>query len=670
MVYYLENISCIDCASEIQKLLDQNPLVKIAKLSFASGKLELESSDDALVLSEIQKKYPHIKISKEPSSQFSHTKITIILSLFILGCGFYFSSLSSIGLFFLLSAYIFGIKDIFVSIICGIKQKDFFNENTLMFFASIAAFVLKAPLEAVSVIVFYSLGEHLQAFALFKSNQNFNQLINFIPKGAYVLESNSLVYKEVDKIQVGEILNVCAGEMLLLDGEVIEGEGLIDTQAINGENTLIFVSKGTEILSGSIMLDANIKLKVKRKSQESHLYKINYLIQQATKTQTKTQNFFSKFASYYTPFIFFIAFLIFLVTYFFGFGSITESIYRSLVVLMVGCPCALVLSIPLCYFSAISCLSKNQILIKDISLLETLKKIKTIVFDKTGTLTKGELEVIEVYAKNQNTQELIDCALISLKDSQHIIAKSIIKTYGVYRSQIQAISKETSGKGVVSESSLGQIICGNEKMMKDFNIAFDIPKKSVGTILYVAKNSEYLGYILLRDNLRSETLACIEKLKKIGKDILILSGDRQEAVSEVAKILKCQYQAQMLPEEKYHSIQKIKSQNPLLFVGDGINDAPSISLADIGVSMGSGSDMGKNQANVVLLKDNLLGLIKLFDVSQKTHIILWENIFFIFLIKIIFIILGTLGLADIWEAIFCDVGVSILALLNALRISR
>lgn len=664
--FYLKNLDCANCAQKIVDTLKHLEGTKSVELNFPVNILYLDTTNESLVLKKIKELEPQIEIEEECGEEsFSHFKITFLLLGFIVAAILNYFKIEIPSYVLLAIVYILSVKKIIYGVIGGFKTRNFFNENILMLSASIAAFCLGAYVESVAIIVFYNLGEHLQSFAVFRSKKAFNTLSTALPKNIKVQKENQVVLKPVDAIEKNEIIFVNSGDIVPLDGVIVEGEGFVDMQAITGESIPVVCKQGDKILSGSIILDTSFRICVENEYKNSFASKMQTLLETAVVQKTKTYSFITKFSHYYTPIVFAFAISVCFLTYIFGYGDLRESVYRGLVILMVSCPCALMLAIPLGYFIAIGSASKEGILIKDIQVLEKMLEINTIIFDKTGTLTYGELAIKKVESCLFSEEELLKNVGMALKHSNHLIARSF-KNYFIDKNASEV--REFSGQGILVKVDKKDILIGNIALMQRFGVICN-ENNEIGIIVYVAIDGKYAGYIVLQDLLRKEAVEVAKSLKKLKKELVVLSGDTIRNVKNTILDLGCKYYAQTLPDEKYQIIQQYKKQNKVLFIGDGMNDAPAIGIADVGVSMGiRGSDISRQNAEVLLLKDDLRGLIKLFDVSKKTRKIMWQNIVFIFVVKAVFIVCGIFGLAEIWEAIFGDVGVSLIALLNTWRI--
>ncbi|WP_104698056.1 MULTISPECIES: heavy metal translocating P-type ATPase [unclassified Helicobacter] len=661
---YLKNVDCPSCASKIEDALRK--IDAQVSLSFPSCVLSIHTDDLDAVYKIIKRIEPKVEIDEGLEETFSHQKIFLVLIGFAIALILQWNDLDKLSYFFLIFSYVFAVKPVILGSISSLKNRVFFDENTLMLSASIAAFFIQAFTEAVAIMVFYSLGEHLQSFAIYRSKKSFKMLINTMPDQISVEKDGIREIKNITEVQLGEVAIFNAGELIALDGEVLSGEGSLDVQAITGESLPVAVTKGDRVLSGSVVLDTSLKILITQTYENSFMLKMKTMLEQAIDKKTRAQSFITKFARFYTPIVFIFAVLVSIIPPFLGYGDFREWLYRALVVLMVSCPCALVLAIPLGYFSAIGCASKNGILIKSAEFLEKLNEISLIIFDKTGTLTTGKLEIKSLYPFETSQDELLESAYIGMQNSNHLIASSFKRE----KKEEILDSREFAGKGVMVKIKDAIIFAGNAKLMKEQGISYQEPRDT-GIVVHIARNQKYLGYILLKEEMRQETSKAVEFLKALQKEIIIVSGDTIKNVQEIATQLGIKYYAQALPEDKYQILQSYQKKNPTMFVGDGINDAPSLALADIGVSMGiRGSDMSKQGSDILLLQDDLMGIPKIFKIARKTKAILWQNVILALGIKLVFIILGIFGIASIWEAVFGDVGVSLLALLNTFRIFK
>lgn len=550
-----------------------------------------------------------------------------------------------------------------------------FDENFLMAVATIGAFAIKEYPEAVAVMLFYQIGELFQSYAVDKSRKSISSLMDIRPDYANIIKDGKEEKIDPEEAQIGDIIIVKPGEKIPLDGKVVEGNSLIDTKALTGESVPREVKVGDEILSGSINQNGVLKIEVSKVYGESTVSKILDLVENASSKKSKSENFITKFARYYTPIVVIIAVILAIIPpIFLKHTSFSDWIYRALSFLVVSCPCALVISIPLSFFGGIGGASKLGILIKGSNYLEAISNTEIAVFDKTGTLTEGIFEVQKIETVNISKEELLEVAAIAENFSSHPIAKSIKKAYSkeIDKKRITDI-QEVSGKGIVATIDGKKVLVGNQKLMEKNSIKYKMCEE-VGTLLFVAIDDQYAGFILIADKIKEDAKKTVELLKKEGiKNIVMLTGDKKnvaEAVSQGLGINKVY--SELLPDGKVSKMEellKIKSEKgKLIFVGDGINDSPVLALSDIGIAMGGlGSDSAIEAADIVIMTDEISKVATVIDLSKKTMRIVKENIIFAIFVKVAVLVLCAFGLSNMWEAVFADVGVSIIAIINALR---
>lgn len=574
--------------------------------------------------------------------------------------------------------------DILRKAIKGIFKGKIFDENFLMAVATIGAIVVGILgegdyTEAIAVMLFYQIGELFQSYAVGKSRKNISELMDIRPDYANIEKDGNIEKVDPDEIEVGSIIIVQPGEKVPLDGVVEEGSSSLDTSSLTGESLPRSVNVGDEIISGCINLSGLLKIKTTKAFEESTASKILDLVENASSRKSKSENFISKFARIYTPIVCILALVLAFAppVFMLIFGQSAEWltwIYRALTFLVISCPCALVISIPLSFFAGIGGASRKGILIKGSNYLETLSKTKTVVFDKTGTLTHGVFEVIGVHHNKLEEERIIEYAAMAESASSHPISRSIQKAYGkkIDRSKVKNI-EEISGHGIIAEVEGQKVAVGNSKLMKMLNIEYKDCHET-GTIVHVAINNEYSGHIVIADIIKPNSEKALQELKRMNiKKNIMLTGDSKIVAENVAKKLKIdEYYAELLPEDKVNKVEdliKQKSEHEkVAFVGDGINDSPVLSRADIGIAMGGvGSDAAIEAADVVLMDDDPLKISKAIKISQKCLRIVYENIIFAIGVKVVCLILGALGITNMWAAIFADVGVMIIAVLNAIR---
>ena len=604
-------------------------------------------------------------------------KIIISLILFLISMIIKFQNEWVNNIIYIIAYIIVGF-DIVKKALRNITRGKVFDENFLMTVATIGAFGIGEFPEAVAVMLFYQIGELFQSYAVDKSRKSISNLMNIRPDFANVERDGKTEKVDPDEVKIGEIIVVKPGEKVPLDGCVIDGKTSLDTKALTGETLPREVEKGDEILSGCINLNSVIKIKVTKEYGESTVSKILDLVENASSKKSKSENFITKFAQYYTPIVVIAAVLLAIVPpLIIKNATFSEWIYRALSFLVVSCPCALVISIPLSFFGGIGAASKMGILIKGSNYLEAIASTEIIVFDKTGTLTEGVFEVQKVEAIGISKEELIKMAAYAENYSNHPISLSVKEAYKEKIDEKQIVeTQELSGFGIVAKINKQDVLVGNEKLMNDNNIEFT-RCNDIGTILYVAIDNKYCGYILIADKIKKDSQNAIKKLKKNNiKETVMLTGDRKSVGENVAQKLGLdKVYTGLLPAgkvEKVEELLKKKSEKgKLVFVGDGINDAPVLALADIGIAMGGlGSDAAIEAADVVLMTDEPSKIVDAIQLSKRTMKIVEENIIFAIVIKVLVLILSAFGLSTMWEAVFADVGVSILAIINALRILK
>ncbi len=603
-------------------------------------------------------------------------KIIIAFILFILAVGINFPSIWINRILYLIS-YLFVGLNILKKAIRNIFRGKVFDENFLMAVATLGAFAIGELSEAVAVMLFYQVGELFQSYAVDKSRKSISSLMNIRPDYANVFREGKEEKVNPDDVKIGEIIVVKPGEKIPLDGKVVEGKSSLDTKALTGESIPREIEENDDVLSGCINLNGLIKIKVSKEFEESTVSKILNLVENASSRKSKSENFITKFARYYTPTVVIIAlFIAILPPLLIQNATFADWIYRALSFLVVSCPCALVISIPLSFFGGIGGASKMGILIKGSNYLEALSNTEIVVFDKTGTLTEGVFEVQKLNAIGISEDELLKIAVHSEYYSNHPISKSLKNAYGKEIDE-KLISKteEISGQGISAIVENKEILVGNEKLMNENNIKFDVCRE-IGTILYVAINKTYSGYILISDKIKKDSEKTIAELKSRKIKTVMLTGDKKEVGENVASKLNINsVYAELLPDGKVEKVEELLKQKSekgkLAFAGDGINDAPVLALADIGIAMGGlGADSAIEAADIVIMTDEPSKISDAINLSKKNMRIVKENIVFAILVKILVLVLSAFGVSTMWEAVFADVGVAIIAILNALRMLR
>lgn len=714
--YIIDGLDCAQCAEEVREAVEKSDYANGAKMNFIKKELTVTPSkiiSDKELLKQVTATVtavePDVTVSEKENhveKKVSYTKdIVKMISagiLFIVA----FILEKTIGteqlvpkiaiLTMYLAAYVICGLEVAITSIKAIAKKNFFNENTLMLIASIGAIVLGEYEEAVAVMLFYTVGEFFQSIAVNKSRRSISSLIKTKPETADVLIDGEYITVDPENVETGSIIRVKPGEKIPLDGIIESGNTSIDTSALTGESLPRDIAAGDEVPAGAINISGVITLKTTRQFTDSTVYKMLQMVESAVEKKTKTENFISVFAKYYTPIVVLAAVIIsifpplftgfnyepfingiikgkLIFPEFTGFDFITW-VQRGLIFLVISCPCALVISVPLGYFAGIGKASSKGILVKGSNYLEAISKSKVVLFDKTGTLTKGQFEVTRTEPAGMSKDELLRYAAYAESNSNHPIAVSVRKAYGadIDQSQITECS-EIAGKGIKAVISGATVLCGNSRLMADYSM--NCPEAN-GTVLYVAVDNKYAGLIEIADMPKEHSAEAVKMLKNHGVKVVMLTGDNKSAAATAAEKLGItDYYAELLPENKSEITLKMKSELPdnekVMFVGDGINDAPVIASADIGVAMGgSGADSAIETADCVLMKDDPMQLADAFAISKKTNRIVLQNIIFALGVKLIIQVLGVLGLANMWAAVFADVGVSIIAIFNSLRLMR
>ena len=574
-----------------------------------------------------------------------------------------------------LAGYVIAGGDIVIRAVKNIFRGQVFDENFLMSVATIGAFIIGEYPEGVAVMLFYQVGELFQSYAVDKSRKSITSLMDIRPDFANVKRGCELIKTDPDEVRPGEIIVVKAGEKIPLDGKIINGNSLLDTSALTGESVPREVLPGSEVLSGCINLNGLITVEVTKEYGDSTVSKILDLVENATSKKAKTENFITKFAKYYTPIVVILAaFISIIPPLVINGASFGDWVYRGLTFLVISCPCALVISIPLGFFGGIGGASKKGILVKGGNYLEALAKTEIVVFDKTGTLTKGVFNVQEIHGSGIENSELLELASYAESYSNHPISISLKNAYGkdIDNARIADV-EEIPGHGVRAAVDDKIVLAGNDKLMATMNISY--PKKEIsGTVVHVAVNDVYAGYIVIADEIKEDSRKAIMELKKTRTHkTVMLTGDSKDVAENTAKKLGIDIvYSELLPDGKVEKLELLLSQKSpqgkLAFVGDGINDAPVLARADIGIAMGGlGSDAAIEAADVVIMTDEPSKIVDAVKISRKTLGIVYQNIFFALTVKLLILILAAVGIASMWGGVIADVGVSVLAILNAMR---
>ena len=604
--------------------------------------------------------------------------IRIITSFILLVLAFILKLDNTIinNILFIISYLIVG-YDIVLKALRNITRGKVFDENFLMTIATIGAFFIGEFPEAVAVMLFYQVGELFQSYAVDKSRKSVAALMDIRPDYANVYRNEEIEKVNPNDVNIGEIILIKPGEKIPIDGVVVEGSSLLNTLALTGESMPRSVTEGDEVLSGCINNEGILKVKVTKEFGESTVSKILDLVENASSRKSKSESFISKFAKYYTPIVVIIAILLALIPPLLTDTTFKTWIYRALSFLVVSCPCALVISIPLSFFGGIGASSKIGVLVKGSNYLEALANTEIVVCDKTGTLTEGIFKVQKVDAVGYSDEDLLRYTSYAENYSNHPIALSIKEAYGKdINEKLVTKTKELKGMGVIAKVESKEVLVGNEKLMEEYNIDY-IKSNDIGTIIYIAIDKKYAGTILISDKIKEDAYKAVKEFRENNvKKIVMLTGDREEISKNVSKELKLdKYYAELLPQDKVKKVESLMQEKSeygkLVFIGDGINDAPVLALSDIGVAMGGlGSDAAIEAADIVIMTDEPSKLANAIKISKKTMQIVKENIVFAITVKILVLLLSAIGIATMWAAVFADVGVSVIAIINALRILR
>lgn len=698
-VFILEGLCCANCASKIERQSSNIPGVRTATVDFMSKKLILEIDDksknkDIIEAAKkiVNKIEPDVKIITEDLNRLRSSKthvqnqgqedtykdelVKFFLGIVAFGIATVFKFTFEIQFILYLVSYLLIGGDVLLKAIKNIGRGQVFDENFLMCIATIGAFSIKQFPEAIAVMLFYQIGEFFQELAVDRSRKSISDLMDIRPDFANLKAGQTIKKVSPEDVTVGDFIIVKPGEKVPLDGKVVEGKSMLDTSALTGESVPREVKLGDTVLSGSINKNGLLTIKVSKEFGESTVSKILDLVQNAASKKAATESFITKFAKYYTPAVVICAAMLALLPPIFISGAtFSEWLYRALVFLVVSCPCALVVSIPLGFFGGIGGASKNGILVKGGNYLEALNNVEVVVFDKTGTLTKGVFKVTEICPKKNITKnQLLEYAAFAESYSNHPIASSILNAYGkkINRSEIEGYN-EISGQGLKVKVRGKEVLAGNARLMNSSNIPCE-NIETIGTLVHLAIDKKYAGYIVISDEIKEDSKKAIESLKSVGvKKTIMLTGDNKTVGNSVAKKLNLdEVYSELLPDQKVKKLEKIdqeKSSNKkLVFVGDGINDAPVLARADIGIAMGGvGSDAAIEAADVVIMTDEPSKIATAIRIAKRTKSIVWQNIVFALGVKIVILVLGALGIATMWEAVFGDVGVALIAVLNAMR---
>lgn len=620
--------------------------------------------------------HDHDHEHEEEEENLKAEVIKLVIALTIFAIAFFKIVPEKIATWLFVIAYILSGYEVLLKSIKNIFRGEVFDENFLMSIATLGAFAISKPGEAAAVMIFYNVGELFEDYAVGKSKKSIIQLMNIKPKIANLKKGNEIKVVEPEELKVGDIIVVKAGEKIPVDGVVINGQTTINTAALTGESVPRKVKVDDEVFAGCINESDVIEIKVTKEFKDTAINEIIELVKNSNKTKSKTELFITKFAKVYTPIVVVLALMLaFIPPIFEGFQNLGEWVKRALVFLVTSCPCAIVLSVPLGYFAGIGKAGKEGVLIKGSNYLDILTKANTMVLDKTGTITKGNFEVSKIIlAEEINEEELLEIAAVAESMSNHPIAKSIINRVNkkVNQEEIEEY-KEIAGMGIKAKYHGEEIVAGNAKLLEKEEIKY-YPCNEIGAIVYVAKNKKYLGAIVISDTIKPDSKEAIEGFKKNGiSKICMLTGDNKEIAENIAKQVGIEeVHCNLLPGEKVKELQKLKNeQNIIIAIGDGINDSPILAEADIGASMGlNGQDLAIETSDIVIMDGKLSSFNKAIKVSKRTKKIIMQNIYFALGIKVIVLVLGAFGISTMWEAVFADVGVTFITVLNSLRVFK
>lgn len=688
----LQGLDCANCAAKIEKAVKNIIGVKTASVDFTTKVLTLEASHKhelARIVAEASKlteeiesgikvvEHDQAKPSEEQDEGISIAKYIRLgagFLFFIAAIAFKFDIWLELPLF--LISYILVGGEVLLRAVKNIIRGQIFDENFLMSLATIGAFAIGAFPEAVAVMLFYEVGDLFEKLAVGHSRRSISALMDIRPDYANLKKGDDISKVSPDQVNIGDLIIVKPGEKVPLDGRIVEGTSMLDTSAITGESLPRDVKLGDDIYSGTINMNGLITVEVTKIFSDSTVSKILDLVQNASSKKAPTENFITRFARYYTPVVVFVALALAIIPPLIIPGATFSTwIYRALVFLVVSCPCALVISIPLGFFGGIGGASKQGILVKGSNYLEALNKVDTVVFDKTGTLTKGVFKVTKVQNELDTTTDLLELAAYAESYSNHPIALSILKAYGkeIVKSRIESYD-EIPGFGIKVKMNGSSTLAGNAKFLQKEGISFS-ESKEIGTIVYLATNGQYAGYIVIADEIKEDAEKALKQLKSIGiRKLVMLTGD-SKAVGEIIgrKLGFDKVFAELLPNQKVEKLEYLEktrqTNGKLVFVGDGINDAPVLTRADVGIAMGGlGSDAAIEAADIVIMTDEPSKVATAILMARKTKRIIWQNIILAFVVKGVVLLLGAGGLATMWEAVFADIGVTLIAIFNAMRV--
>ncbi len=690
-IYIVENLGCANCAAKMEKKINELPEVELATLTFATKQLRVASNHQENLLPILQEicssiesevvvrpKETHAQANRSKETKEENRKAVLQIGLgaiLFLGGILSEKNLGIVSVIPLVSAYLILGSKILVKAGRNLTKGHVFDENFLMSLATLAAFVIGDYAEAVGVMLFFRVGEFFEEIAVEKSRSQILDAIDMRPEVVNLIQGESVNVIAAGEAKIGDVLLVRPGDRIPLDGMVIHGESRIDTAPVTGEPVPVKVEEGDSVISGCVNTSGTIHIRVEKVLEDSMVTRILNSVENAAASKPKIDRFITRFARIYTPFVVALALATAIIP-----SVLTENwnfwIYTAITFLVISCPCALVLSVPLAFFSGIGAASKKSILFKGGLALEALKDVKAVVMDKTGTITVGNFEVQQCITNGNCTEEkLLTLAASSEMNSTHPIGDSIV-TAG--KKQFLDLERpeyveEISGKGVRATLTAGEVLCGNKELMEMFHVSVAEHEKAIyGTEVFVALNGQYLGYIVIADTVKEESKKAISKMKQAGLKTVMLTGDTSKSAEMVAEATGVEtYYAKLLPEEKVEKLQEVRKEyGRVMFVGDGINDAPVLSGADVGAAMGSGADAAIEAADVVFMTSSMEAIPEAISLAKQVSQIAMQNVIFALAIKVLVMVLGLVGMANMWMAVFADTGVAMLCVLNSIRILR
>lgn len=686
MVLYLKNLDCPHCAEKIRGAAEKIPFVKTAEMNFMAKKLSLtvasESGDAVLkeVTSIVASMEPDVEVQlmkdaapataeeEEDGGDMRRELIKIIVSAVIFAVGFFFRD-TRYGLWIFLSAYMIAGLDVIVTAVKNIAKLRPFDECFLMTIATLGAFFIGEYPEGAAVMILYQIGELFQSYAVRRSRKSISELMDIRPDVANVKRGDSVDVVSPETVEMGEIIVVKAGEKIPLDGVIINGSTTLDTSALTGESVPREAAAGNEVMSGCVNLTGVIEVRVTKEFGESTVSKILEMVENASAKKARSEQFITRFAKVYTPCVVIAAVLLAVIPIIVS-GYASQHVYNALSFLVVSCPCALVISVPLSFFGGIGGASARGILIKGGVTMEQLAECSTVIFDKTGTLTDGSFEITRLIPNNRSEESLLELAAIAEQGSNHPAALAVMRKFGGVPQSAEIT--EIAGRGVKAVSGGRTVLAGNAGLMEENGVKGLPEIKSAGTLIYVAENGSFAGAVEIADRIKEDAPKAIAELKKSGIKTVMLTGDRRAAADVIGEKLGLdEWHSELLPDGKVAAAEKVMEENTrgkTVFVGDGINDAPVLMRADAGVAMGGiGSDAAIEAADAVLMTDEPSKLLEAIRFSKKTKRIVIQNIAFSLLVKAAVLVLAAFSLATMWAAVFADVGVCFIAILNAIR---